>query len=238
MPQRARSFCWAADGGGDEATATEIARQLMPCAAWLAGRGTGIYSMTDMKGAPDMVMLQTAAPRLMPLIELDKRGAIFSQVTVARALDIVLEAHGLKPTFHMFSSQAEGECPLSDDEQVKLAAYKIRCMLHHIRAKFDAEAKVPWLEDCFAMMKEAAKSGGHGKDAARRAERLGSRPHPFPFFRDPEPESVADSLAEEQAEQAEQVEHVSPICYSFDYASLTGSCLLSDGPMLNLSQHV
>ena len=123
MSKRSRVSCWET-GESSADTAAALARCIRSSNDELAGLpfvGTSIYSSVNMKGTPDLPVLERNIKMLHSLIALDSRGGYFHQPTVHRAVQLALESDGVMATF-----VANSDRQLSPDDMVGMAAFKIR----------------------------------------------------------------------------------------------------------------
>lgn len=180
---------------GPEATIQALAGAMAPFATFLAEHNMNVYTSDDFKTGINIDKLIMAAPLLEALMLLDGRGGFFSQKALTKALGMAFTAGDCNEVFtsRALLQQRPGE------EIKALTAYRVRVMLAHCRAKYDglvAGAPPPeGLQKVFEVM-EAPVVQSCKK--ARRAERLGSRPHPFVHFRpapmDPTDETIAATI--------------------------------------------
>ena len=82
------------------------------------------------------------------------------------------------------------------DEVINIIAYKLRCMLLHMRIKYDCGTTCAAFDNMFQMMQ---KPCGENSKRSRRLERLQSRPCPFVNYRQGEKEE------EEQEEEQPRI---------------------------------
>ena len=129
-------------------------------------------------------------------------------------LSIALKSHAAEiwTTFQQNSIKYE----LTDDQHVSWTVYRIRAMLAHLRMKFDDGAADKQLgtklDAVFLCMSQGLKTN---QKKQRRRERIGQRPHPFPFFRDVE-QPEADPTIDEPLEVIAKYFTVS------DYSAMMG----------------
>ena len=64
------------------------------------------------------------------LVSVDARGGIVSQVSLSEAIKNVLASDGLSHTYYHASDPT-----LTDADKIRMGAYRIRCMMAHMRAK-------------------------------------------------------------------------------------------------------
>ena len=221
MSERARASCFSC--GDDVATVTTMARVLKPFAGLLAGASVGIYPSVEMGGTPCMASLQPFAPMLLAMVELDPRGGIYSQCHMEKAIHLTIDACGLLPTMVDAGAEESAMGQHSEASTVNLVAYKFRVMLNAVRHLVDSKSTAPWIVPIAQVIRTAAPSV-HAQ--SRRAARLSTRQHPFPFFRSLPEQDAAEEQEQEQEQEASEV-----ACY-FDYSSLRGAVLQSDGPLL------
>ena len=127
-----RSVCWS-HVGGDASTVRAIEGALSGHAAALAD--VEIYSTTSMKAGVNLDMLERLSPMLLSLVELDRRGGIFTQTDVEKAVSNVFATNGKTAEAILAESPA---CGIAAPDVVSLISYKVRVMLAHVRHVFDA----------------------------------------------------------------------------------------------------
>ena len=114
-------------------------------------------------------------------------------------LSIALKSHAsdMWTTFQQNNTKYE----LTDDQHVNWTVYRIRAMLAHLRMKFDDGAADKQLgtklDAVFLCMSQGLKTS---QKKQRRRERIGQRPHPFPFFRDVEQPEADPTIVDEPLE--------------------------------------
>jgi len=160
------------------ATSLALASALEGSTDLLLERNVHIYGSVCMKTGIDLNTLADNKVMLEKLLELDRRGGIFSQQCMEQGLITALTNKD-----QLVSMQAKKTADMeSGGEVVALVAYKIRVMLAHIRKAYDAcqDFDNHKLKDLFTIC-SAQKEPTTKK--ARKDIRLGSRPHPFLAFR-------------------------------------------------------
>ena len=104
---------------------------------------------------------------------------------------------GMWTNFQRLSIQYE----VTDDAHLSWTAYRIRAMLAHVRKMFDEGAAKRQhgnaLDEVFACIGRNEKVD---QKKQRRMLRIGDRPHPLPFFRDPEVTGATEEDDEEPIE--------------------------------------
>lgn len=160
------------------ATSLALASALEDSTDLLLERNVHIYGSVCMKTGIDLNTLADNKVMLEKLLELDRRGGIFSQQCMEQGLITALTNKD-----QLVSMQAKKTANMeSGGEVVALVAYKIRVMLAHIRKAYDAcqDFDNHKLKDLFTIC-SAQKEPTTKK--ARKDIRLGRRPHPFLAFR-------------------------------------------------------
>jgi len=138
-----------------------------------------------------------------------------------KAIRLTIDACGLLPTM----VDAAGDVVMGQQSEavtINSVAYKLRLMLNAVRHLVDSKSTHAWLVPISQAIRTAAPTVGA---QTRRTARLASRQHPFPFFRASPDADAAEDIEAEPDETSEVA------CY-FDYSSLRGVVLQSDGPLL------
>ena len=121
--KRSRATYFSVEGGDVESTSSVIARALAPFSAWIAGKGTSLYSSTSMHGSPDLPLMKLNKDLLLSLVDVDPRGALFSQPSMSRALTCILDASGYSSTFQLSSGANGQDGQLPEEQRVALAGH-------------------------------------------------------------------------------------------------------------------
>ena len=223
MP-RSRAACFSCVD--DDTTVATLARAIRSHGPWLAGRSTSVYGSRAMNGAVVLADVEKAAGLVQSLLQVDARGGIFAQSTMERAIQTVVDADGLLPTL---SSLADPD--LSLDQHVAMVAYKVRVLMNHVRSLLDSKCSAPFFKPILDYYRQHSAAA---MQSSRRTARLSSRPCPFVNFRSEE----SLEAGEEEEEAATAVDDDPPciVAKYFDFSSLRGVLLKSDGSLsLSLS---
>ena len=218
MNRTSRSSAWS-HPDGRLATVASLRRVFVAHIGALSTSGD-VYSSRNMQVGIDCERLLFHEPLLCDMLDLDPRGALFSQSTCAEA---VLQAF----------EETRQDAQLCADDHVQIVAYMIRVTAAHVRLSHDNTTKPGdhQLARLFSKIKLLASA-----KRMRRDERLQSRPHPFITFRT-HPTSGGDVEVEEE-EDEEEHETPSVVSTLFDPSSRKGLMLLSDGSTQHADSYI
>ena len=166
---------WFSHPEGPEALASAVADAFKPDLRRIISENEEIYQSIDMKVGICTDTLAKNSGLLCRLVQSDKRGGYFSNPQLADPLKLVIAKEGLQGLF-------DAACLGSRDsgEMADLTAYKVRCMLSHLRIKNDSASKDPQFKEIFDLM----ASPEARPQKSRRLARLQHRPNPFVHFRE------------------------------------------------------
>ena len=167
---------------GRAATVEVLVTALLPSAQDLVDWHINVYSSTDFKTGLCAEELSRHANLLYRIVEVGRRGALFSQSTMLDAVTRVVSDAQLD---HALIRNTLG-LGKGMDEVLNLISYKLRVMCAHVRNKFDAHVPgadaTPELQRIFARLQ---MHGERQSEKSRRQERLSQRPNPFKHYQVP-----------------------------------------------------
>ena len=136
MADNARVSCWC-HPKGDVATVAALSDVLkMPVMrGWLLGGGRNHGSL-DMKVGVDARKLQEYTGWMLPLVRLDPRGGLFTQIHMQLATEAALTSLNLKAEFQ--AGWLDTSDPQNHEEHVILCAFTTRVAMAHLRLAFDS----------------------------------------------------------------------------------------------------
>ena len=136
-----------------------------------------------MKVGIDTTKLITYKDWMVPLVRLDPRGGLFSQVHMQLAVEQALTSLNMKAEFQ--AGWLETEDPKSIDEHIILCAFTTRVVLSHLRLVFDSCQQKDGhpLEAVFEILTQDVQTEVPTMKRQKRADRLHKRPNPFMCFK-------------------------------------------------------
>ena len=205
----------------------------------------GVASGIDMQSGQLSSELEKYAAMMCALVKVDNRGGYFRQ---AHMVDAVTQAVRESGHQSAFEAAAAVELGKTAEDAYKLAAYKVRVMMSHIRRKFDnrkgqagSTTTNTIFDEIFTVMAEGDKNP-IPDTKRRRTARLGGapRPHPFLNFRSDDPADGPD--ANDDVDDADDdgntsTGQVEVVMRFFDRVHKAARLLKSDGTLWNADEY-